>query len=49
MYKAVTELPPVANTSADVDVPAGNIGTGAREIGFLFGQYKRILKYLLET
>ena len=27
---------------ADVDVPAGDIGTGAREIGFLFGQYKRI-------
>lgn len=27
---------------ADVDVPAGDIGTGGREIGFLFGQYKRI-------
>ena len=27
---------------ADTDVPAGDIGTGAREIGFLFGQYKRI-------
>ena len=27
---------------ADVDVPAGDIGTGAREIGFLYGQYKRI-------
>ncbi len=27
---------------ADVDVPAGDIGTGAREIGFMFGQYKRI-------
>ena len=26
----------------DVDVPAGDIGVGAREIGFLFGQYKRI-------
>ena len=27
---------------ADVDVPAGDIGTGAREIGFMFGQYKKI-------
>ena len=27
---------------ADVDVPAGDIGTGAREIGYMFGQYKRI-------
>ena len=27
---------------ADVDVPAGDIGTGAREIGYFFGQYKRI-------
>ena len=27
---------------ADVDVPAGDIGTGAREIGFMFGQYKRL-------
>ena len=27
---------------ADIDVPAGDIGTGAREIGFMFGQYKRI-------
>ena len=27
---------------ADCDVPAGDIGTGAREIGFMFGQYKRI-------
>lgn len=26
----------------DVDVPAGDIGVGAREIGYLFGQYKRI-------
>lgn len=26
----------------DCDVPAGDIGTGAREIGFMFGQYKRI-------
>jgi len=27
---------------ADVDVPAGDIGVGGREIGFMFGQYKRI-------
>ena len=27
---------------ADMDVPAGDIGTGAREIGYMFGQYKRI-------
>jgi glutamate dehydrogenase (NADP+) len=27
---------------ADTDVPAGDIGVGAREIGFLYGQYKRI-------
>ena len=27
---------------ADVDVPAGDIGVGAREIGFLYGQYKRL-------
>ena len=27
----------------DVDVPAGDIGVGAREIGYLFGQYKRLI------
>jgi glutamate dehydrogenase (NADP+) len=27
---------------ADIDVPAGDIGVGAREIGYMFGQYKRI-------
>ncbi len=27
---------------ADLDVPAGDIGVGAREIGYLFGQYRRI-------
>lgn len=27
---------------ADTDVPAGDIGTGAREIGFMYGQYKRL-------
>jgi len=28
----------------DVDVPAGDIGVGGREIGFLYGQYKRLTK-----
>ena len=28
---------------ADTDVPAGDIGVGAREVGYLFGQYKRIV------
>jgi len=27
---------------ADTDVPSGDIGTGAREIGFMYGQYKRL-------
>jgi glutamate dehydrogenase (NADP+) len=27
---------------ADTDVPAGDIGTGSREIGFMYGQYKRL-------
>ncbi|MBR0189868.1 MAG: NADP-specific glutamate dehydrogenase [Clostridia bacterium] len=36
----MTEL--VKYIGADCDVPAGDIGTGAREIGFMFGQYKRI-------
>ena len=27
---------------ADTDVPAGDIGVGAREVGYLFGQYKRL-------
>ncbi|MCI6173295.1 MAG: NADP-specific glutamate dehydrogenase [Clostridiales bacterium] len=27
---------------ADIDVPAGDIGVGGREVGYLFGQYKRI-------
>ena len=26
----------------DTDVPAGDIGTGAREVGYMFGQYKRL-------
>lgn len=29
----------------DIDVPAGDIGVGGREIGFLFGQYKRLNGY----
>lgn len=36
----MTEL--CKHIGADTDVPAGDIGTGAREIGFMFGQYKRI-------
>ncbi len=29
----------------DTDVPAGDIGVGAREVGFLFGQYKRLANH----
>ena len=29
-------------SGADTDVPAGDIGTGAREIGYMFGQYKKL-------
>lgn len=36
----MTEL--CKHIGADTDVPAGDIGTGAREIGYMFGQYKRI-------
>ena len=36
----MTEL--YRHIGADTDVPAGDIGVGGREIGFLFGQYKRI-------
>jgi glutamate dehydrogenase (NADP+) len=36
----MTEL--YRHIDADTDVPAGDIGVGAREIGYLFGQYKRI-------
>ena len=36
----MTEL--YRHIGADVDVPAGDIGVGAREIGFMYGQYKRI-------
>ncbi|MBQ7139036.1 MAG: NADP-specific glutamate dehydrogenase, partial [Clostridia bacterium] len=30
------------HVGADTDVPAGDIGVGAREVGYLFGQYKRL-------
>ncbi len=36
----MTEL--CRHIGADLDVPAGDIGTGAREIGYMFGQYKRL-------
>ncbi len=36
----MTEL--CRHVGPDCDVPAGDIGTGAREIGYMFGQYKRI-------
>jgi glutamate dehydrogenase (NADP+) len=36
----MTEL--CRHIGADTDIPAGDIGTGAREIGFMFGQYKRL-------
>ena len=36
----MTEL--ARHIGADTDVPAGDIGTGAREIGYMFGQYKRM-------
>jgi len=36
----MTEL--CKHIGADCDVPAGDIGTGAREIGYMFGQYKRL-------
>src|SRR5512138_3824487 len=36
----ITEL--FRHIGADTDVPAGDIGTGGREIGFMFGQYKRL-------
>ena len=37
----MTEL--YRHIGADTDVPAGDIGVGGREIGYLFGQYKRIV------
>ncbi|MCK5708256.1 MAG: NADP-specific glutamate dehydrogenase [Candidatus Aureabacteria bacterium] len=38
----MTEL--YRHIGADADVPAGDIGVGGREIGYMFGQYKRITK-----
>jgi Glutamate dehydrogenase/leucine dehydrogenase len=38
----MTEL--YRHVGADVDVPAGDIGVGGREIGYMYGQYKRITK-----
>lgn len=37
----ITEL--YRHIGADTDVPAGDIGVGAREVGYMFGQYKRIM------
>src|SRR5690606_11051719 len=37
---SMTEL--YRHIGADLDVPAGDIGVGGREIGYLFGQYKRL-------
>ena len=41
----MTEL--YRHIGADIDVPAGDIGVGGREIGFMFGQYKRITSWSL--
>lgn len=38
----MTEL--YRHIGADVDVPAGDIGVGGREVGYLYGQYKRITR-----
>ena len=38
----MTELYKYLGVGGNTDVPAGDIGVGAREIGYLFGQYKRI-------
>ena len=39
----MTEL--YRHVGPDTDVPAGDIGVGAREVGYLFGQYKRIVNH----
>lgn len=36
----MTEL--TRHIGADTDVPAGDIGVGAREVGYMYGQYKRL-------
>ncbi len=38
----MTEL--FRHIGADTDVPAGDIGVGAREVGYMFGQYKKLTK-----
>ena len=38
----MTEL--FRHVGPDIDIPAGDIGVGAREIGYLFGQYKRLTR-----
>ncbi len=43
----MTEL--AKHIGANTDVPAGDIGVGAREIGFLFGQYKRLQNEFVGT
>ena len=43
----MTEL--YRHIGANTDVPAGDIGVGAREIGYLFGQYKRITNQFILT
>jgi glutamate dehydrogenase (NADP+) len=35
----MTEL---SHIGANTDVPAGDIGVGGREVGYMFGQYKRL-------
>lgn len=40
----VTEL--YRHIGADVDAPAGDIGVGAREVGYMYGQYKRITNHV---
>ncbi len=43
----MTEL--FRHVGADTDIPAGDIGVGAREIGYMFGQYKRITNQFTGT
>lgn len=43
----MTEL--YRHIGADTDVPAGDIGVGSREIGYLFGQYKRLRNEFVGT
>lgn len=43
----MTEL--ARHIGADLDIPAGDIGVGAREIGYLYGQYKRVRNEFTST